>query len=387
MWWGDKNMEHTINEAKKALRMVFKPGKIQPSTPFLWGPPGIGKSELVAQMAKEFTKIYKKPFQLIDYRLAQIESSDLKGIPVIDPKNGVLHWAVPEDLPTEDNPIYKDTQGFLFLDELNRARAEVQQATFQLVLDRRIGGHKLLDSWFIIAAGNYGYEDDTDVGEMDSAFKNRFSHYEIKCEVGEWLEWARNTGVHEDVVGFIQTHPDKLYYKLDGKKESPISLVTPRSWVKFSNILQQNQDEFTPKEINQALGPTILSGCSAYFGSYLDDKNIVSAEDIVLHYKKVATKLKTFQRDQIQAINQEVTSFVSKHSNEWDEATKKIAIENFNRYMEDCLEVDLAVAFCKYTWKSCKAVKSTFMKDFMLTYPDKTNMTVSVLDNPSGGRR
>lgn len=374
-------MEYTISEAKAGIRLICVEGTIQPVSVFIWGPPGIGKSELIDQLRKE----YGDDYQMIDLRLAQIDNVDLRGIPVVDPKTNTLHWVVPEDLPTEDNPLYKGTKGFIFLDEFNRARAEVQQSAFQLVLDRRIGGHRLLDSWFIVAAGNLGYDDDTDVGEMDAALKNRFAHFEVKSDPTEWIMWAKQNGIHEDVIGFIQTHPDKLYYKID-KKDNPMTLVTPRSWAKFSRILSQNP-KMDPAEINHILGPSLLAAASGYFSQYLADKNIVSAEDIVLHYSKVSARLKTFQRDQIQAINQEVTSFIAKKSASWDDKKKATALVNFNSYIDDCLEPDLQVAFCKYTWKACKETNSSFMKEYMLAHPDKTDTSISVLDDQRARRR
>ncbi len=375
-------MQYTISEAKRGIRLILVPGFVQPVSVFLWGPPGIGKSEMVDQLRKEYSKELNEDYKMVDLRLSQIDAVDLRGIPREDPDMKILRWLCPEDLPTEDNPLFKGTKGFLFLDEFNRARAEVQQAGFQLVLDRRIGGHKILDSWFIIAAGNLGYEDDTDVGEMDAALKNRFAHFEVKNDPNEWIIWAKANGIHEDVVGYIQTHPSHLYYKLnEGKnKDDPMSLVTPRSWTKFSSILNQNP-KVHPKEINHLLGPSLLSACSGYFSTYLDDKNIVSAEDIVLHYNKVRAKLKTFQRDQIQAINQEITTFVAKKSATWDEKTKESAFDNFNRYLEECLEADLMVAFCKYTWRECKTANVSFMREFMMKYPDKTDMSINVLDD------
>jgi MoxR-like ATPase len=99
---------------------------------FLWGPPGVGKSQIVAQVAASLG------IRLIDIRAVLLDPVDLRGLPTVE--HGKAAWAIPAFLP-------EDGAGILFLDELNAATPLVQAACYQLVLDRawRIPAARWLD--------------------------------------------------------------------------------------------------------------------------------------------------------------------------------------------------------------------------------------------------
>ena len=111
-----ENKTVTAQEAKAAIEKCFE--KKRPL--FLWGPPGIGKSELVAGIAKDMQG------HIIDLRLAQMDPTDIRGIPFYNKELGVMDWAAPIDLPNEDMakqyPII-----ILFLDEMNSAAPSVRR--------------------------------------------------------------------------------------------------------------------------------------------------------------------------------------------------------------------------------------------------------------------
>ena len=136
---------------------------------FIWGAPGIGKSELVQQIVDsgELGNAY-----MIDLRLALMEPTDLRGYPFRNPENNLMEWAPPADLPTQELADAHDTI-VLFLDELNSAPPSVQAAAYQLVLNKRIGQYNLPTNVKIVAAGNR----ETDRGvtyRMPSPLANRF---------------------------------------------------------------------------------------------------------------------------------------------------------------------------------------------------------------------
>lgn len=98
----------------------------------LWGPPGVGKSDMIRQTAAR----HRVP--VIDIRLSQMEPSDLRGIPF---RNGEqVEWAVPAILPDAQR---HGEQGILFLDEITSAPPSVSAAAYQLILDRRLGEYQV----------------------------------------------------------------------------------------------------------------------------------------------------------------------------------------------------------------------------------------------------
>jgi len=217
---------------------------------FLWGAPGIGKSELVQQIAEDMGNCL-----VIDMRLALMEPTDLRGYPFRNPENNQMEWSPPADLPTEELAAEYDYV-VLFLDELNSAPPSVQAAAYQLVLNGRIGQYVLPENVRIIAAGNR----DTDRGvtyRMPAPLANRFRHLNMTVDFGDWLTWALKNGVHQDVVGYLSYAKQDLF-DFDPKTSSQ-AFATPRSWNVVSGMLAidgfEQADVFEQKaEIAGAVG-------------------------------------------------------------------------------------------------------------------------------------
>ncbi len=186
----------------------------------LWGPPGVGKSQMVMQ-AGERHKV-----QVIDIRLSQMEPSDLRGIPF---KNGDrVEWAVPAMLPDEAR---HGSEGILFLDEITSAPPSVSAAAYQLILDRKLGEYQVPDGWAIIAAGNR--QGDRGVTySMPAPLANRFAHFEFETHLDDWISWAYAHNIHEGVIAFLRFRPE-LLFDFD-PAHNPVAFPSPRSW-EFAN--------------------------------------------------------------------------------------------------------------------------------------------------------
>lgn len=229
---GSQNRTVTPNEAIAALKHCI--GLQRPV--FLWGPPGIGKSDILAQI----TNSYRNAF-LIDVRLSLWEPTDIKGVPYYNSDSNNMVWAPPAELPSEEMAQQYD-QIILFLDEMNSAAPAVQAAAYQLILNRRVGSYKLPDNVAIIAAGNR----DADKGvtyRMPAPLANRFVHLEMRVDFEDWLQWATNNNVHTDVVGYV-TFAKQDLYDFDPKSSSR-AFATPRSWSFVSELLSDNLPENT----------------------------------------------------------------------------------------------------------------------------------------------
>jgi hypothetical protein len=209
--------------AKRAIAFAIKMKR----PTFLWGPPGIGKSDLVSQIGTDTSR------EVIDVRLALWEPTDIKGIPYFDSNTSTMTWAPPAELPTD--PASK---AILFLDELNSAPPAVQAAAYQLILNRRVGTYVLPEGVDIVAAGNR----DSDKGvtfRMPAPLANRFVHLEMKVEFEDWLDWATLNRVHEEVVGYVGFAKQDLY-DYDPKSPSK-SFATPRSWSFVSDMVYDQE--------------------------------------------------------------------------------------------------------------------------------------------------
>lgn len=189
----------------------------------MWGPLCIGKSSIVAQIAKE------EQIAFIDLRLSLLDPTDLRGVPFFDSQTKNAVWAPPSFLPDGEQE-----RGILFLDELNTAAPMVQASAYQLILDRKIGEYRLPDGWAIIAAGNRE-SDRGIVFRMASPLANRFVHLEMESSVEDWRRWAIDSNINPSIIGFIAHRPDALF-AFDKSKESR-SFATPRTWEYVHEII------------------------------------------------------------------------------------------------------------------------------------------------------
>jgi hypothetical protein len=245
---------HTITsvQARRAIMTAFKVKR----PVFLWGPPGIGKSEVVAEIAHEMKGA------IIDLRMAQMEPTDIRGIPYFNKEIGKMDWAPPVDLPDEEfakqYPIV-----VLFLDEMNSASPAVQAAGYQLILNRRVGKYILPDNVVIVAAGNR----DSDKGvtyRMPMPLANRFIHLEMRADFTSWQNWAVDQKIHKDVVGYLSFAKQDLY-DFDSKSSSR-AFATPRSWCFVSDLLQDESMD-TDTQFNLIAG-AVGEGLATKFAAH-----------------------------------------------------------------------------------------------------------------------
>ena len=238
----------TAVQARKSLLKAF-----QVKRPlFLWGPPGIGKSELVENITRDLGGY------MIDLRLGQMEPTDIRGIPFYNKDSGKMDWAPPVELP-DDELASQYPVVVLFLDELNSAAPSVQSAAYQLILNRRIGKYRLPDNVVMVAAGNR--ESDKGVTyRMPTPLANRFIHQEMKVDFASWQEWAVLNKIHKDVVGYLSFAKQDLY-DFDAKSASR-AFATPRSWSFVSELLDDECDNDT---LTNLIAGTVGEGLAVKF--------------------------------------------------------------------------------------------------------------------------
>lgn len=197
---------------------------------FIWGPPGIGKSSLVAQFAESVG------LPCVSLLGSQLAPEDIIGVPqIVDGRSRFC----PPTLIAKKEPYC------LFLDELNACSHEVQKAFYSLIQDKRIGDFHLPKGSIVIGAGNRA-QDSAIVKPMSSALMNRLIHVQLRASHRDWFEWAGQNNIHPWVIEYLQNRPDHLWDR-PPKTEQPFS--TPRSWHMLSDALHEMKEDISDEMI------------------------------------------------------------------------------------------------------------------------------------------
>ena len=239
----------------------------------LWGPPGVGKSQMVAQVAERHN------VPLIDIRLSQMEPSDLRGIPFrVDQ---MVEWAVPAMLPDAKR---HGKSGILFLDEITSAPPSVSAAAYQLILDRKLGEYQVPAGWAIIAAGNR--QGDRGVTySMPAPLANRFSHYEVDINLDDWVAWAYANRIDERIIAFLRFRQD-LLFEFD-PSQNPVAFPSPRSWEFAHRALQKFDDH--PELFLGALQACVGTAAGIEVKAFIESLDQMPDLDAIVNGEEVAT--------------------------------------------------------------------------------------------------
>jgi len=319
-----KSLIKAVKEAIKVKRPVM-----------IYSAPGCGKSDIVHQIGKELNR------PVIDIRLALYDPSDIKGFPYFDPVSQSMKWA-----PSSEFPKDEFSNAIIFLDELVSAAPSTQAAAYQLVLNYRVGEYVLPKNCAIVAAGNRA-SDRGVVYKMPSPLANRFVHLELKVNVDEWIDWALNNNIHQDVVGYI-SHMKQDLFTFD-PKSSGHAFATPRTW-QFTSQFLQSEEDMGEETVLDLISGTIGDGLALKFNAYRKTSaKLPKAMDVLEgKVKKLATK-------EIGALYSLVISLAYELKDLYEKKHK-----NFWEYMDTCFDFQMTHFPAELNIMSIK----TLMKNF-----------------------
>lgn len=321
--------------------------KVLPSV-MLWGPPGVGKSQGVRQIAREIEGRTGKRVKITDVRLLLFNPIDLRGIPTANADKTLAIWLKPQIFQMEDR---EDIINILFLDEISAAPQSVQAAAYQITLDRVVGEHKLPDNCIVIAAGNR-VTDKSVSFKMPKALANRLLHMEVEGSFTSWLNWAAKNGVNEKVTGFLSFRTDKLFGF--NAKNDDLAFATPRSWEMVSNIL--NNVSGSVDTMYPMIAGLIGSGLATEFRSWCSlHKDLPDIEGI---FRGSEHDLPNTS-DAMYAVVSSMTAYAKDHRYEADK------IANSLRYAEKMPADYIAVLLKNY-----EAIESNYKENILMDLPE-----------------
>jgi len=313
----------SVDKIPAIVEILWKSKKV----PMLWGPPGVGKSEVNAAIAAngkykipmyselceaypEFNAVCGQEFQgrtVYDNRLLLMNPTDLKGLPVYNQEKREAEWLLTNNLPMSEDRLEEligillradkqnvdtiarikervhkalhDQFAIIFLDEISLAPKLVQGAALQLVLDRAIGENKMPAGVDIVAAGNRT-SDKVGATSMSPALVSRMIHINIEePNYNKWRDWAVENDVAPEIIGYLKFKPEDLF-DFDAKSVSSrtgsSNFPTPRTWVFASDIykdavemLDKNKNDYR-HTMEALLAGTVGEGVAANFLAWVD---------------------------------------------------------------------------------------------------------------------
>ncbi|MDC7290386.1 AAA family ATPase [Blautia schinkii] len=203
----------------------------------LMGPPGIGKTAIMEQVARE-CKV-----GLVAYTITHHTRQSAIGLPRIVSRCyegrevSVTEYTLSEIIASVYDCIEKsgNKEGILFIDEINCVSETLAPTMLQFLQNKTFGSHKVPEGWMIVAAGNPP-EYNKSVREFDIVTLDRVRKIDIDVDCGVWMEYAWKNGVHGSILSYLQIKEENFYTAentVDGK-----FFVTARGWEDLSEILK-----------------------------------------------------------------------------------------------------------------------------------------------------
>lgn len=269
------SLEITPKDAVTGLKRLFMANKV----PMLVGSPGIGKSDLINDLAKAVN------VEVRDLRLAQADPTDLLGFPIVNDSSKRMQYAPPSLFPLEGiDEVPEGKNGWLiFLDEMNSATPNLQSAAYKIVLDRMVGEHKLHPKTWIVCAGNK-MTDKAVVNRLSTAMQSRLIHLNLVTSHTDWLDWANSHDIDHRVISFVKFRPERLHTFDPNHKDD--TFACPRTWHFLSDIVK-GRDDF--EYIDYALmSGTVGQGPATEFKAYCEIyESLPTIEDMIDHPAQV----------------------------------------------------------------------------------------------------
>ena len=342
----------TARERKYFMTMWPKSGVL-----YITSKPGIAKSAIARTIAD------KMGFRYMDLRLSMADETDFK-FPFLKDANydgkdiKVSGYAVPEwAFESNTQPT------IIHFEELNRAPQFVRNAALQILLERQIGDFKFNGTVLMMASGNLGDEDGTDVEEFDNALNNRLIHFSHTLGADEWVDNFGKDNIHSVILSYIKAYPEKLY---QNPTENTKAYATPRSWTFLSEFIIKNfGKDASPREFLpyvQEVAHGYIGNSAQRFLQYCQEMVNITIQDIIDRYDKVEKELDKYNRDK----NSELINSLKEHD------IKKMSdkqLANVTKFLNRVGEDELT-AYLLHILDNVPDVSDPKLKKFMQSFRD-----------------
>ena len=313
---------------------------------FLLGPPGVGKTAVMEQIAGELG------VGLVSYSMTHHTRQSALGLPFIVTKSyGGKEYTVSEYTMSEIIASVYDMieytgikEGILFLDEINCVSETLAPAMLQFLQYKIFGRHRVPDGWIVVTAGNPP-EFNNSVREFDIVTWDRLKRLDVEADYDTWKEYAYSRGVHAAITTYLDIKKDdfcKIETTVDGK-----TFVTARGWSDLSEMIKLYEEKGFP--VTEQL-----------VGQYLQNKKI--AKSFAIYYDLFNKYKSDYQVDKI--LNGKADSEITERAKNagFDERLSLIGLL-IDGIIEGVRESFRAESALQELMKCLKTAKADFVND------------------------
>ena len=237
----------------------------------LIGPPGIGKTAIMEQIAEECG------IGLVAYTITHHTRQSAVGLPVISHKNyqgkeySVTEYTMSEIIASVYESIEKNAfkEGILFIDEINCVSETLVPTMLQFLQNKKFGTHSVPEGWIIVAAGNPP-EYNPSAREFDIVTLDRIKRIDVEPDLNIWKEYAYSHNIHPAILSYLSLKPQYFYHLKNHSGQ--LYFATARGWEDLSSILygyENLQFPVTKDLVFQYIqDPEIAEDLAAYYGLY-----------------------------------------------------------------------------------------------------------------------
>lgn len=273
------NIKQAKNEIKHTVQAYLKKNEageyqipaIRQRPMLLMGPPGIGKTQIMEQIARELR------IGLVAYTMTHHTRQSAVGLPFIKEEHfhgtaySVTEYTMSEIIASVHRKIRDcgQREGILFIDEINCVSETLAPAMLQFLQCKTFGNQAMPEGWLIVAAGNPP-EYNKSVRDFDMVTLDRVRYMSIEADFKVWKTYAKEQHLHGAILSYLELRP-KNFYRVEADVDG-MQFVTARGWEDLSNLMEvyeQMQLMVDETIIGEFLHhPEVAEDAAAYFDLY-----------------------------------------------------------------------------------------------------------------------
>jgi len=238
---------------------------------FVFGPPGIGKSQIIESLATKF-----KGIKVETYIASTMDPTQVQGLPYPNRETKTTEWFPDQRFVDKD----KKTRVYFF-DELNMAPSATQAAFYRLILEGKLGNIDISHA-LRIGAGNR-VSDYEGIKQMSLPLATRFEVYVMQPDINDWIKWAKNKHLNKYVIEYAELAANQPSTAINEESNIPsqwycinpsepaLARATPRSWERVSQLLEVGLN--TKEDIVGSLGEGPGSAFEKWYRERINEEN------------------------------------------------------------------------------------------------------------------